>query len=161
AAGAVLCLAGEGEERDALERQAARSGALADSVRFLGRVDAVRFLHALDAFVLPSRYEGMPNVLLEAMAAGLACVGTTIGGTEDLSEDGRAGLLVPPNEVGALAAALDQLGDADRREALGRAARARIEAQFAVDIVAERYERLYRELMAPAAARQADSAPAP
>lgn len=142
---AILCLAGVGEMELLLRGLAARPGA--GPIRFLGRVDSETFFRAMDAFVLPSRYEGMSNALLEAMASGLPCVGTMIGGTEDLIEDGVSGLLVPPDDAEALASAIDQLSSVERRSSLGLEARRRIEEGFTIRLVAQRYARLYQELV--------------
>ncbi len=151
-AGAVLCVAGQGPEEAALRQLASDVGAAA-SVRFLGPVESVEFLHAVDAFALASRFEGMPNALLEAMASALSCLGTQIAGTEDIIEDGTSGLLVPADEVPPLATALDQLLDPAVRRRLGEAARSRVEEEFALDSVARRYDELYRRLVSvPAAA---------
>jgi glycosyltransferase involved in cell wall biosynthesis len=101
-------LVGDGPDRDALEARAAALG-LADRVRFLGeRADVDRLLPGMDVFVLSSREEGIPNALLEAMAAGRACVATAVGGTPEVLRDGETGWLVPPGEPGALADALEQ-----------------------------------------------------
>jgi glycosyltransferase involved in cell wall biosynthesis len=144
AAGAVLCLAGQGREEISLRRIAEAVGPARDSIKFVGLVEPSQFLRALDAYVLPSRFEGMPNALLEAMASGLACVGTRIGGTEDAIEQGISGLLVPPDSVIPLATALDQLLSTEFRARLGQAARRRVEAEFSLDRVASQYQDLYR-----------------
>jgi glycosyltransferase involved in cell wall biosynthesis len=143
--GALLCVAGEGPLQPDL-RAIAAGHPLSGTIRFLGHVEAVEFLRALDAFALPSRYEGMPNALLEAMASGPPVVGTRIGGTEDLVEHGQTGLLVGVDDVGHLAAALDHLADPTTRQRLGRAARDRVETAFSLDAVAGHYEELYQSV---------------
>jgi len=117
---ATLLLIGEGALRAAAENQAARLG-LGGSVAFLGARHPVEpYLAAADVVVLPSRTEGMPNVLLEAMALGTAIVATAVGGIPEIASDGESGLLVPPARPEQLAGALnDLLGDGDRRQALG------------------------------------------
>ncbi len=159
-ADAVLCIAGDGPEDAALRQLASDVGATA-SVRFLGPVESVEFLHAVDAFALASRTEGMPNALLEAMASGLACVGTEVAGAEDLLGDGESGLLVPADEVPPLATALDELLNPSVRRRLSDAARSRVEDEFSLESVARRYEDLYRRLVsAPGAgSRPASRAP--
>jgi glycosyltransferase involved in cell wall biosynthesis len=145
-AGAVLCLAGDGPEEVALRRIANEVGA-SGTIRFVGVVDSREFLHAIDASVLPSRTEGMSNALLEAMACGLACVGTRVAGTEDVIEPSQTGWLVPAEDTGAMSAALDQLDNHVVRARFGEAARMRIAADFALPIVAARYRDLYCRLI--------------
>lgn len=125
-----LVLVGDGPERPALERQAAEAG-LADRVQFAGfRSDPGRFLAAASVFVLSSRFEGMPNALLEAMAAGLAVIVTDASpGPLEVVEHRRTGLVVPAQDPRALAAAMQELAaDPGLRQRLGQAARDRISA---------------------------------
>ena len=97
---------GDGPERTALQTTIAAAG-LAGTVLLLGQQDAAaRLLPAFDLFVLPSRKEGLPYVLLEAMAAGVPVVATSVGGVPSLIEDTKTGLLVPPADPAALAAAI-------------------------------------------------------
>ena len=115
---AHLLLAGDGPLRDQLARQIERSE-LAGRVHLLGaRDDIPALLKTADVFVLPSRTEGLPNALLEAMAAGCPVVTTDVPGCRDLVEHERTGLLVPYGDTDALAAAirrlLDDLGTAGR-----------------------------------------------
>jgi glycosyltransferase involved in cell wall biosynthesis len=123
-------LVGDGPERSALERQAHTAG-LAPLVHFAGfRPDPQRYLAAAQVFVLPSRFEGMPNALLEAMAAGLAVIVSDASpGPLEVVEHRRTGLVVPVEDADALAAAMDELAaDAGLRHRLGTAAQARIAA---------------------------------
>ena len=93
--GASLILVGDGEERDRLASRAEALG-VADRVHFAGKVDdPAEHLRAADAFALPSVAEGMSNSLLEAMATGLPCLASAIGGNTDLLDRGEAGLLLP------------------------------------------------------------------
>ena len=145
--GAGLILVGEGPERGRLESRARELG-IADAVHFAGGVaDPAEHLRAADAFALPSVAEGMSNSLLEAMATALPCVASAIGGNDDLL-GGGVGRLVPP-EAGAWASALIEI-IADRRLAgsLGASARARVESEYALPIVVDRYVNLYRRLLA-------------
>ena len=104
-----LSIAGDGKFRPDLERQAASLG-LADRVRFLGYLSgphAVRAaLDAADVFLLPSRTEGLPRAMIEAMARGLPCLGTTVGGIPELLAPTE---MVPPDDVQALASAITDL----------------------------------------------------
>ena len=121
----MLTLVGDGPEREALERQVLQAG-LQEKVHFLGyRPDPQTFLLQAGVFVLPSRFEGMPNALLEAMAAGLAVVVTDASpGPLEVVEAGVSGLVVPSDEPAALADALDRLAAQPQlRERLGAAAR--------------------------------------
>ena len=121
----TLTLVGDGPEREALERQVLQAG-LQEKVHFLGfRSDPQSFLLQAGVFVLPSRMEGMPNALLEAMAAGLAVVVTDASpGPLEVVVNGVSGLVVPSDEPSAMADALDHLAaDPGLRERMGAAAR--------------------------------------
>lgn len=121
----VTVLVGDGPMRRNLAKQAQRAG-LADRVVFsghLGREDVALWMNAADALVLPSRNEGCPNVVLEALACGTPVVASRVGAVPDLIDD-SSGIVVPPEDPGALAAALDQ---ALRREWDREALRKRVE----------------------------------
>jgi len=124
-----LLVVGDGPERPRLEAEARRSRL---NVRFCGyQEDVSRFLAAADLFVQPSRSEGLPFTVLEAMAHGLPVVGSGVGGVA-AAVDG-CGRLVPPDRPVELAAALAELAaDADLRATLGEAARARVAQRFGV-----------------------------
>lgn len=148
---ATFLLAGEGPEREPLEALAGRLG-IADRVRFLGRrEDVPELLAACDVFALPSLYEGSSLAVLEAMAAGIPIVSSAIGGTEELIEDGRSGLLAAPGDAEGLAAALRRLlGDRGLGETLAAGARERVEAGLTREGMAARVEGVYRELLGEA-----------
>ena len=148
AAGPVppLLLAGEGEHRSALERRARELGLGDRQVRFLGRASAgqVRFLleHAR-ALVVPSTYEGMPLVVLEAMAAGLPVIASRVSGIPEVVVDGETGWLVPCEDPRALAGALEEaLADVRTARARGEAGRRRVEERFRPAHAAARWEEL-------------------
>ena len=125
-----VTLVGDGPERDTLQAQAQDLG-VSDRLRCLGfRSDPERFLADAAVFVLPSRFEGMPNALLEAMAAGLAVIVTDASpGPLEVVEPGVSGLVVPSDDPIALAAAMQELAaDPERCRRMGAAARARIAA---------------------------------
>jgi glycosyltransferase involved in cell wall biosynthesis len=141
----LRCLVcGDGSQRSALEALARHLGII-DVVGLLGEQRQVAdVLAALDVFVLPSRYEGLGVAILEAMAMALPVVATAVGGIPETVADGRTGLLVPPEDPAALAAAIAAL-DRDRALAqrMGEAGRRRVIAEFSMEAMASRYERLY------------------
>jgi len=103
----------------------------------------------LDVLALPSWTEGLPLVVLEAMASARAVVATPVGGTPELVQDGETGLLVPPRDPEALAAALRRLlADADLRRRLGEAGERRVRAEFTLDAMCSRVLAIYDELAA-------------
>jgi glycosyltransferase involved in cell wall biosynthesis len=120
-----------------------------DRVELLGRLDEAAALAAMqdaDVFVLPSRAEGLPLALLEAMSCGLACVATSVDGAADALDDGVTGLLVPPRDAPALADALRRaLTDPDLRGSLGRAARRAAVDRFDHSAMAAALARLWRD----------------
>jgi len=143
---AMLLIAGEGPERDALE-EAARS--LPDGViRFTGNVRQMEeFYELLDVFALPSRWEGMPNALLEAMAAGVPAVAARTGGVPEIIGEEEAGIMVPPGSPEALAdAVICLLKSSGQREKMKMNAIKR-SGLFSLDKMTESYESLYEELL--------------
>ncbi len=145
---ARLLLLGAGPEEAALRRQAEELR-IAGTVDFRGlRRDVGPHYAAADLFVLPSRYEGFPNVLLEAMAAGLPSIATRVSGSEDALEDRRNGILVPPGEADPLVEALLELADnPGLREIIGAEARKTAEARYDINRVAKQTLAFYRELI--------------
>ena len=143
-----LALAGDGPLRAALLDHAAHLPDLAGRVHWLGRRDDVpALLRTADLMVLPSRWEGMPNVVLEAMAAGLPVVATRVEGTEDLVIPGQTGWLVPPGAVDPLADALLAATDPARRRAFGQNGRSRVEAEFTPERVVAAYDHLWASVL--------------
>jgi glycosyltransferase involved in cell wall biosynthesis len=125
-----VTLVGDGPERDRLQAQVKDLG-VSDQLRCLGfRSDPERFLADAAVFVLPSRFEGMPNALLEAMASGLAVIVTDASpGPLEVVEPGVSGMVVPSDDPIALAEAMESLAaDPERCRRMGAAARARIAA---------------------------------
>jgi glycosyltransferase involved in cell wall biosynthesis len=147
-AGVDLVIAGDGEERRALEDEARALG-LADRTHFLGtRSDTPTVYSALDAFVLPSEQEAFPMVVLEAMACGLPIVATDVGDTARIVEDGVSGLVVPPRNRECLRQALvGVLQNSDRAQRLGEAARERLVKNFSSAQMAQSYLALYERLL--------------
>jgi glycosyltransferase involved in cell wall biosynthesis len=148
-AGAQLVMAGDrGAER--AERLIAELG-IAESAQvrsWLAPPDVARLLGGADVFVLPSRNEGQPMALLEAMAHGLCVVAGDVGGIPEMVEHGRSGLLVPPDDPDALYTALRRvLTDPVLRTRLGAAARQRVLERFDLDVVWRRFDALYQQLV--------------
>jgi glycosyltransferase involved in cell wall biosynthesis len=164
-----LAIVGEGPEESALRSEAAAAG-IGDRVHFMGyRDDLIGILKSTDVFVLPSLEEGIPVVVLEAMACSVPVVATDVGGVAALVESRRTGLIVPPAErwsdearsrqqgapvaaargVEELASAIDRLvSDRAAAREMGRAGRERVEAQFAIDRIVCRLEQEYAEAVA-------------
>ncbi len=150
-------IVGDGPLRTRLEATA-RAFRLVDSgrARFLGhRDDVPRLLAASDLLVLPSLYEGLPNVVLEAMRSRKPVVATAAAGTTEVVEDGVTGLLVPLRDPPALARAIREvIDDPDRARRMGEAGRARVEAEFGVGRMVERFAALYEGLAREKGVRQ-------
>jgi glycosyltransferase involved in cell wall biosynthesis len=143
-----LLLVGEGPLRAKFERIATELG-IQDSVEFLGlRRDVVELLQHAWGFVLPSRWEGMPNALLEAMACGLPCVASRVSGSEDIITNGRNGLLVEPEDPAELAEALWRIiEDSSLAQQLAQEGRATIVREYQLAAIAEQCLALYRRLL--------------
>jgi len=144
----VVDVVGDGELTTGL-RADARSRGLDGVVRFPGRLsraDLVAAFRSAGAFVLPSRFEGFPVTILEAWAARLPVIATTVGGIPEVCTEENA-VLVPPNDARALAAAIVGLAqDPDRRERLGRSGHELARTRFSWDAVAQRYREVYASL---------------
>lgn len=145
---ARLWIAGRGPELPALQQQADRLG-IASRVTFLGvRDDIAALLAAADGFVLSSGWEGMPNVVMEALAAAVPVVATRVGGVSELVADG-SGFLVPAQDPGALAQAMRKLMSLpiDERRGMGLKGRDHVAAHYSLRSMADRWMALYRELL--------------
>jgi glycosyltransferase involved in cell wall biosynthesis len=140
-----VTIAGNGEV-EKYRAEAARLG-LADRVTFVGWVDesgARRLLAEADVFVLPSRNEGLPVAILEAMAYGLPVVATAVGSIADAVVQGKTGILVQPGDAGALAEALQALIERPAwRQDLGAKARGRYEQHFEISAFNERLAEIF------------------
>lgn len=146
---AKLRVAGQGPLLEALRQQAADMR-ISEYVTFLGlRRDIPLLLCAADGFVLSSSWEGLPNVVMEAMAAAKPVVATCVGGVPELVQHGINGYIVPPDDPQALAAAMIKmmsLPEAERK-AMGQAGRAHVEAKYSLDGVVDQWEALYAEML--------------
>ncbi len=116
---------------------------------YRGPVDNVLpFLQADDAFVLPSRSEGLPLALLEAMAVGLPCIASDVGGSAELIDDRHSGILVPADHVGELAEAISTiLGDLETWHHLGHAARQAVMMSYDLEVKTDGLVAIYRALL--------------
>lgn len=147
---ARFVVAGDGPLRAELEQELAVAG-LGGRFRFLGyRSDMHRVIAALDIYALPSLWEGLPLALLEALAMNKLIVCTSVGGNPEIVRDGENGLVVPPDDVVALAAALERAATDPALQDRARAHnRARFERQFSLPSMIMAHEQLYeRELAA-------------
>ncbi len=144
----VVLIVGDGDRRSALADQVRRLG-LGERVRLLGgRDDVDEILAVSDLFVCPSVWdEALGYVNLEAMAAGLPVVASRMGGIPEAVRDGETGLLTSPRDAKALAEAIERLlADPERRQAMGRAGRRRVEESFSMERAIEDTVALYHEL---------------
>jgi sugar transferase (PEP-CTERM/EpsH1 system associated) len=143
-----LVLVGEGPELGAVRTALAEAGATDLAWLPGARGDVPHLLHEMDLFVLSSLNEGISNTILEAMASGLPVVATKVGGNGELVRDGTTGLLVPPGDPAALAAALRRyLRDPALRAAHARAARERALAAFSMEAMVRGYVGVYDRLL--------------
>lgn len=142
-----LAVVGDGPLRAAVEAEVAALGVQSEVWLAGTRSDVPTVLRGLHAFALPSRAEGISNTILEAMATGLPVLATAVGGNPELVVQGQTGLLVPAGDPTAMAAALLDLCDAQRRAAMGRAGRQRVEAQFSLQAMVGRYQAIYDEML--------------
>ncbi len=146
---AELLLVGDGPARPELAALAEQLG-IAASVRMPGAArhdEMAALLESASVVAIPSRYEGMPLIALEAAAAGRAVVATPVQGLADVVVDGETGLLVPPEQAEPLAAALVALlGDPARAAGLGASARCRVVERFSLDRAVDAYDELFRRL---------------
>jgi len=146
--GLWLLLVGDGELRPRLRALSEASGGSARTIFTGAREDIPRILAALDLFVLPSLWEGLPLALLEAMAAGLPVVASDVGGVPEILVDGETGCLVPPRDPAALAAAILEFVDhPEIRQRLGAAGQQRVKESFSAQNLVARLTALYEELL--------------
>jgi glycosyltransferase involved in cell wall biosynthesis len=143
----TLVLVGDGQRREFIQQQVEELG-LTDVVRLLGtRRDVPLILRALDLYVQPSRWEGIPLTLLEAMGAGLPVISTRVGRAAEVIRDGECGRLVPPGDRESLAAAILELYQhPEWRREWGAQARQRIIDHYSLDTMLRQFADLYLEL---------------
>ncbi len=143
---AILVIVGDGPDRRQLEHRAEEAGIGARAV-FLGqRSDAAELIAAFDAFALTSRWEGLPRTIVEAMAASVPVVATSVGGVAELVRDGETGILVAPGATNAIASALRRLyHDPDLARSLATRAAAEVDA-FSAQRMRHELGRMWSEL---------------
>jgi glycosyltransferase involved in cell wall biosynthesis len=144
----AVWLVGDGPRRRHLEALALQLG-VAERVHFLGhRTDVAAILKRAYGGVLCSHAEGLSNALIEYLAAALPSVATRVGGNGEVVSDGERGLLVPPRDPGALAAALERLlQDAELAQRLGPGGRAFVERELTVERLVDRHHRFYQQVL--------------
>lgn len=144
-----LVIVGDGPQRGPLQAKVAALG-LGARVTFAGnQADVLPWLRALDVFVLPTLHEGVPQALAQAMAVGLCCVTTPVGGIPELAQDGESAIFVAPGNVGELADALRWVArDPRLRERLGANARMRRVAGYDRRAMLDRMERVFATVAA-------------
>lgn len=144
-----LVFVGDGPEREPLADLVGKLG-ISRHVIFAGHRQDVRPFYSIATLLtLPSHTEGSPNVVLEAMAAGVPVAATAVGGVPEILTDGVTGLVVPPNDVLSMAEAIRRLlGDGALRDRLARAARVRIEESFTPEAYSDSLLRIYDDALA-------------
>jgi len=150
-----FCIVGDGPLRPQIESYAQELG-IAGRVQVLGhRDDIPQVLASLDLLVMPSLSESLSNVIVEAMAAGVPVVATHVGGTAEVIRDGESGILVPANDVAAIADAMERLiANPDQARKHAGAAQAYARQHFRMDEVRNQYELLYTEILCGKLRRQ-------
>ena len=147
-ADAQALIVGNGDEEAALKEMSSSLG-ITDSVRFINAdPDTARFLAVMDVFVFPSVKEGLGIALLEALAAGSACVASDVGGIGDIIKSGTNGLLVPVGDPAAITkAVLRLLEDTAVRREMGEKGRRLVRERFSLDSMADKVVGLYKEVL--------------
>lgn len=143
-----LVIVGDGPLRSDLE-QLVMTYNIRGHVHFTGtRRDVAAILPTFDLFVLPSRWEGLPNAVLEAMASARPVVATAVGGTPEVVVEGVTGLLVPVGDQAALNGAIERLlADKSRRTTMGEAGRKHVQDRFSVHFMVDKVQALYERLL--------------
>jgi len=146
--GSTLVLVGDGSERERLVALSAELG-VSDRVDFVGWSDEPRrYLPGFDAFVLPSRQEGFPLAVVEAMLAGVPVVAADVGSVSEAVVEAETGFLIPRDDPAALTDRLRRLiSDPELAQKMGRTGRERAKTNFTAEAMARSFEELYREIL--------------
>lgn len=148
APGLMLLIVGSGPEETGLRQLSEKLGIAGQCVFQPATNEVATWLHAIDIFVLPSRSEALSNAIMEAMACGCSVVASRVGGSPELIDDGKTGLLFESGDAGALAEQLRRLiQQPQRREELATAGAARISARFSIQTSAHRMQEIYDEFL--------------
>ena len=143
-----LILVGEGDERTRLEALAAELG-IGDRTVFTGfRADRIALLKTFDLFVLPSREEGIPRCLMEAMVAGIAVIASDIPGNRDLVTDGKTGRLFTPGNAQQLSDLFTRYAKGQEADTMRQSARQKIDREYSAQRMAQQYQELFQQLTA-------------
>jgi glycosyltransferase involved in cell wall biosynthesis len=145
-----LLIAGTGELKNRLEKRAVKLGC-GDSVHFVGHVDNMpEFYSAVDVFVLPSVAEGLPKVIIEAMAAGILCIATNAGGIPEILGNGPCGLIIPIKNQNALADAMLKAANMPKQEksVLISTAKEHVRKNYNHDVMIKKVKNIYDTLVA-------------
>jgi len=143
-----MLLLGDGPELPFV-RNTAKDLGVKEKVIFAGmRSDIPQCLSLVDIYVQPSKFEGVPNAVLEAMAAGLPVIATNVGGVPEIVEDGRTGILVEVDDEKTLARSIELLiEDPEKRRKMGSLGRKRVTSLFSIEKMVSEYEKLYEDIM--------------
>jgi glycosyltransferase involved in cell wall biosynthesis len=135
---------GDGPESDEIKINVEKYG-LKDFFKFVGyQKDVLSFIHRMDFVILPSKSEGFPNVVLEAMACQKPVVATRVGGVSEVVIDGETGIIIEPGDVTALSNSINNLcGNEDLRKKMGIAAFKRAHEHFGIDKMIEKHSKYY------------------
>jgi glycosyltransferase involved in cell wall biosynthesis len=143
---ATWLIVGEGPERQALEADVHERG-MSARVRFAGRrTDVLDLMAAADVVVQPTLHEAFSQAMIEAMALGRPLIISDVSGVEDVVENGRSGLVVPPGDTSALVAALRRLSDPEVAGGIGQMAHAQVRSRLDIHGIVRRVEDLYRRV---------------
>jgi len=145
---AVFVIAGTGEDDPALREQAANLG-LGSQIRFLGHIEEISLLYpALDVLLLPSRYEGLPITVLEAMAVGLPIIASRLDGIAEVLVDGESGYLVEPGDRDAFVACVHRsISDPDRSRRYSEVALAKVREEHSAEAMTRAVESIYNHAL--------------
>jgi glycosyltransferase involved in cell wall biosynthesis len=144
----LLLFVGNGPDRERLINQSQRMGLETSAIFWSDSTNIPRLLPSLNILAIPSLYEGMPNVALEAMAAGLPVVATAVGGIPEVVLEGKTGFLVPPRDPEALARAIERIMQNPAQGIrMGQAGRQRVKEQFTIQETVRKVEQLYNTLL--------------
>ncbi len=142
----VLLVLGEGEEREKLEKQVRDLG-LENNVFLLGNKSNVNdYLNTADIFVSSSLWEGLPTVILEAMACQLPVVATDVGGTREMVKEACSGFLIEPENPQVLSDKIDRLLSSPQKEKMGEQGREVVKGEFSLETMVDNYQKLYLNL---------------